>query len=237
MERSNLRRVLVTPVLMLTSLSVSLVLGKVVLRARSWFVRSEPPRARGGIKGLPALSGVTQLSGPDTRGIYKGQTHRANRFGFRRPERIVDKPADVSRIVVTGDSLEPEENFAGSAPAWLGFQPDLRRIADVGADLDVCVVMLIHTHASRLDDLHPLESFFGRMAAAGQRLALFPVSSLAFSLGLDAARPTIGPPDSYPNAEGHRLASEALAAGLLALPWRRSRGVVLLGFEATHAVQ
>jgi lysophospholipase L1-like esterase len=56
-------------------------------------------------RGLPEIRGLFELGRPNVRGIAGGVLFETNSAGFRGPERSLEKPDGVFRIVVIGDSV------------------------------------------------------------------------------------------------------------------------------------
>jgi lysophospholipase L1-like esterase len=54
---------------------------------------------------LPALTSLGDLMTPNQRGMNAGVIYETNSFGFRGPERGIDKPSDVFRTMILGDSF------------------------------------------------------------------------------------------------------------------------------------
>jgi lysophospholipase L1-like esterase len=96
--------------LVLVSLALSLTLAEGALRLRE---RGRPgPAPAPAASGLPELRSVIELATPGMVGLYKGQVHRNNRYGFRGPEPALAKPAGTFRIAVIGDSFTMGEGVA-----------------------------------------------------------------------------------------------------------------------------
>jgi hypothetical protein len=54
---------------------------------------------------LPEIRGLFAVSKPNVRGRMGGVLFETNRFGFRGPDRSLEKPAGVFRVAVVGDSV------------------------------------------------------------------------------------------------------------------------------------
>jgi lysophospholipase L1-like esterase len=99
----RVRHALGTVALVVAGTVVGLVLAEGVAR-----VRWEPPRAAAPARlpaGLHELHFDWELAEPGAHGVYNGAVYRANRFGFRGRDYTVEKPAEVVRIVIAGDSV------------------------------------------------------------------------------------------------------------------------------------
>ena len=67
-----------------------------------------PPRPREEYavpEGLPEFSTAAELVKPNVVGVYNGVLYRTNRFGIHGRDLPVEKPPDVFRIAVAGDSV------------------------------------------------------------------------------------------------------------------------------------
>lgn len=75
--------------------------------------------------GLPVFKNVKQLSAPNVRGVFRGQVHRTDAFGFRGPDRSAAPAPGSRRILVTGDSIamgsgvEESAAYPAAAESWL----------------------------------------------------------------------------------------------------------------------
>jgi lysophospholipase L1-like esterase len=96
------RRRSLEAILALASLVLSLALAEWALR--SYQAAHARPAVHGG-EGLVELHEVGELRRPNALGVYKGQVHRTNAYGFRGREPSRAKPPGVFRIVVIGDSI------------------------------------------------------------------------------------------------------------------------------------
>lgn len=86
------------------------------------------------VSGLPVLSSSRELSTPHIRGVFRGQLHRTDAYGFRGPDRPARAARGTRRVLVTGDSIamgsgvteaeafpsvaESRLNEAGAAGEW-----------------------------------------------------------------------------------------------------------------------
>jgi lysophospholipase L1-like esterase len=119
------RRRSVETILALASLLLSLALAEWALRFHEGL--GEPPAAVPGGEGLAQLRDVLELGRPNALGLYKGQVHRTNAYGFRGPEPALTKPPGVFRIVVIGDSMTMGEGVAEDETYATGLERSLRR--------------------------------------------------------------------------------------------------------------
>jgi lysophospholipase L1-like esterase len=113
-----------------------------------------------------------------------------------------------------------ERNYFQRPRAWAQVARGLDRLAAIGRQRDVCVVVLVHPAVARLRMGHPFTRFYDHVQAEAEARGLFAVQAWPYFRGRDAARLRFNVVDSHPNAEGHRLLAEALLDGLRRLPAR-----------------
>jgi lysophospholipase L1-like esterase len=112
-------------VLALGSLLLALALAEGALRVHE---RLAPARAAvPGGEGLAELHDVLELGRPNALGIYKGQVHRTNAFGFRGREPSLAKPPGAFRILLIGDSMTMGEGVAEDETYAALLEQSLRR--------------------------------------------------------------------------------------------------------------
>ncbi len=113
---------------------------------------------------------------------------------------------------------EVHHNYFENPAAWRRFTSGLDALAGFGRSEGICVVLLIHTHLAQLDWLHPFLDVYGRVADAARARGIEVVESFPQLRGRDPTELRLGYVDTHPNAAGHALLADVLAAGLLALP-------------------
>ena len=114
--------------------------------------------------------------------------------------------------------FELNQNYFENEPAWDAMVAAFERLAQIGRQRDVCVVMLIHTRLYFLHFLHPFERHYDAVAAAARERGLFVVPTLDAFLGKSANELWVNAFDAHPNATGHAILADTLLEGLLALP-------------------
>jgi len=122
-------------------------------------------------------------------------------------------------------AYELAQNYFDNPAAWADFTAVLDRLRDIDDQRAICTVMLLHTHLVTLNALHPFPRIYDKVAAAGRERGFLVIPSLPAFLGRRDKELWVSASDSHPNAEGHRILAETLAAGLAALPdacWQRA---------------
>ena len=133
------------------------------------------------------------------------------------------------RLVAIRSGLDPqpgsyefalERAYLNDGPAWELIVRGLDRLAAIGRDQQVCIVVFLHPVIQQLNFAHPFERVYDRVAEAARTRGLFVAESLPVFRSHDAAELRFNVIDSHPNPEGHRLLTEALLLGLRDLPPR-----------------
>jgi lysophospholipase L1-like esterase len=75
--------------------------ARLLWRDDAFAPRPVPPEWRD----LPTLDGMFEMARPNARGLVAGALFETNSAGFRGRERTLEKPPDVFRIAVFGDSI------------------------------------------------------------------------------------------------------------------------------------
>lgn len=114
-------------------------------------------------------------------------------------------------------AYEVLDNYLDNPAAWERFEASLDRLAELGREQGIPIVVFVHTSIDYLNAWHPLLPVYARIAAAAAARGLPVIESFETFRGRDA-EPLRVPNDHHPNANGHALLAEALRAGLAALP-------------------
>lgn len=113
---------------------------------------------------------------------------------------------------------ELDENFFHNPVVWRRFESDLDRLAAIGRERGVCIVVLLHTHLTELNPWHPFLRHYDAVAAAARARGMHVVETFPWFEGVDPLDYTCAVHDPHPNAAGHQILSEALLRSLRALP-------------------
>jgi lysophospholipase L1-like esterase len=119
---------------------------------------------------------------------------------------------------------ELDNNFFRNPPVWHRFESDLDRLAAIGRERGICIVVLLHTQLTALNSWHPFQRHYNAVAEAARARGMTVVESFPWYEGIDPDAYTCGIHDSHPNAWGHQILGEALLRSLRALPpacWNR----------------
>lgn len=112
---------------------------------------------------------------------------------------------------------ELDENYFANPAVWSRFESDLDRLAAIGRDKGICVVVLMHTQLTALHSLHPFERHYDAVARAAEARAMHVIRTFPWYRGVDPDGYTCGPFDSHPNDFGHQILAEALLSGVRSL--------------------
>lgn len=170
----------------------------------------------------------------------EGEAYRVStRPEFTNPFYFYDSPLYLLRVLgprwsaVRGlmkaegsYTFELHDNYFDNPKAWAAVGAGLDRLAEIGNERGVCVVLLIHTHLYALGALHPFASEYALVAEAGRKRGFHVVESFAGFEGIEDRSLWVNPANSHPNARGHQILYEVLADGLRELPascWRSGR--------------
>lgn len=115
---------------------------------------------------------------------------------------------------------ELNDNYFDNPTAWKVFDDALEELAAIGAELDVCVHVLVHTHLVYLGPFHPFGPIYRKVEEAAVARGLTVTQTLADFDGLDERRLVVAWNDPHPNAAGDRVFAQGLLRGLLRLPER-----------------
>lgn len=110
------------------------------------------------------------------------------------------------------------EAFAPGATTRASQEPILQAVGARGQAAGARMVLAIYPLMHRLDD-YPFRDVHGVVGALGEAAGFEVVDLLPAFEGRDASALWVHRADQHPNAEGHRLAAEHLAAALAAGPW------------------
>jgi len=113
---------------------------------------------------------------------------------------------------------ELRDNYYHNPEAWALVEAGLDDLAELTTELEACTVLFVHTRLNSLGFLHPYHEIYERVIAAGSERGFHGVNSYSLFAGQWDRELWIRPFDTHPNAEGHRLLSEALLDGLRGLP-------------------
>ena len=115
-------------------------------------------------------------------------------------------------------TAELRYNYFENREAWDRFAAELDRLAEIGRERGICVVVFIHTSLVRLNAFHPLRSIYERVGEAAEARGLHAVQSLSALAGRNEEALRVSYYDWHPNRAGHALLAQALADGMDALP-------------------
>jgi len=115
-------------------------------------------------------------------------------------------------------TAELRYNYFENPEAWERFTAQLDRLAAIGRERGICVVVFIHTSLVRLNGFHPMRSIYERVADAAETRGLHAVQSLSALVGRTEDQLRLSYYDWHPNRAGHALLAQALADGIDALP-------------------
>jgi lysophospholipase L1-like esterase len=115
-------------------------------------------------------------------------------------------------------TAELRYNYFDNREAWDRFAAQLDRLAEIGRERGICVVVFIHTSLVRLNAFHPLRSIYERVGEAAEARGLHAIQSLSALVGRNEASLRVSYYDWHPNRAGHALLAQALADGIDALP-------------------
>ncbi len=88
-------------------LAIAVLLAALELGARVFYIPTARSAARTYVSAdptLPELTTFVELDRHEQRGLYRGMLYETNHLRLRSPERPLDKPPNVTRIAVLGDS-------------------------------------------------------------------------------------------------------------------------------------
>lgn len=122
---------------------------------------------------------------------------------------------------------ELRQNYFENEAAWRDFTASIDRLGKIDSARGICTVLFIHTHLVTLNALHPFQSIYEKVAAAGRERGFHVIESFPAFRGKSERALWVSPYDSHPNADGHGLLGEALVAGLRRLPeacWTSTTG-------------
>ena len=91
------------------------------------------------LAGLPILHSTADLARANTRGANAGALYETNSAGFRGPECPADRPSNVFRLAVIGDStamgwgVELEDTFAARVERLINSRENFRSLSPVGS--------------------------------------------------------------------------------------------------------
>jgi lysophospholipase L1-like esterase len=149
-------------------------------------------------------------------------------------QRFSDSPSYLLREVWSRwcslrDTLRPPRgsyqhevvaNYLQNEAAWSDFASELDELAQIQAERDICVIVLLHTDLHYLNFLHPYQAIYDRVVEAADDRGLHSIGSFEVHRGHRAHALRVGELDAHPNAAGHRLLARALFDGLEKIPRR-----------------
>jgi hypothetical protein len=109
-------------------------------------------------------------------------------------------------------------NYFENTAAWRVLPEGFARLAELGKRNGFCSHVFLHTQLFALRFAHPFAGIYERVAQAAAEQGLSVTSSFGVFAGKDESKLVLAPDDPHPNAAGHRLLAQALAAGLVAVP-------------------
>lgn len=122
-------------------------------------------------------------------------------------------------LVPRGSYLyELDDNYFHNPAAWELMLDELDELAGISREHDMCTVVLVHTHMSTLNFLHPYRRHYQAVGDATTARGFFVAQSLPSFLGESEGELWVSPIDPHPSAEGHRILADVLLRRLQTLP-------------------
>lgn len=122
---------------------------------------------------------------------------------------------------------ELSDNYFHNPAAWATVEQSFDRLAAIGRERGVCVLVVQHTSLWFLHRLHPFRRHHAAVSRAAAARGLHVKETLDYFLGEDALSLWVNVINPHPNGRAHAILARATLDALRALPpgcWRRSEG-------------
>lgn len=110
------------------------------------------------------------------------------------------------------------ENYENNPQVWSNFTAALDRLAAIGRQRQIPVVVFIHPILAYTRAFHPFMTVYERIAAAVTERGMLAVDGFPAVAGRQTESLWVSPDNPHPNALAHRLFAETLAAALVRHP-------------------
>jgi lysophospholipase L1-like esterase len=161
---------------------------------------------------------VNDLEGPDYVPLTREAKKPSGSLLFDLLHARWDYTRDMLWPSASSYVRELDNNFFRNPAVWQRFERDLDRLAAIGRERRICVVVLLHTQLTALNSWHPFLRHYAAVAEAARARGMYVVESFPWFEGIDPDAYTCGIHDSHPNAWGHQILAEALLHSLRSLP-------------------
>ncbi len=154
---------------------------------------------------------------------------------LRTPQFLRTRGAALARrlgVRVGTSTTRYADLYASRAPAWLSCEEALRAIRDACARRGVRFAVAILPFIVSFDETHPMAAAHRQVAAFCEAEGIPCLDLLPAYMGESAARLAVSPVNNHMNAEGNRIAAEAILAWLLESGLMEETGAGAGGGEA-----
>jgi len=115
---------------------------------------------------------------------------------------------------------ELNDNYFHNPAAWADLEHQLDRLAAIGRQRGICVLVMQHTSLWFLHRLHPFRRHHAAVSRAAAVRGLYVKETLDYFLGLEPLALWVNYVNPHPNGRGHEILARAALDGLHALPPR-----------------
>jgi lysophospholipase L1-like esterase len=110
------------------------------------------------------------------------------------------------------------DNYLNNPQVWANFVAGFDRLAAIGRERGIPVVVFIHPIIAYTRAFHPFDEVYDRVRAAVEERGLIAVAGFPAVAGRQTEALWISPANPHPNAVAHRYMAETLAEGMRRVP-------------------